>query len=150
MKASMKSTRNWPSLGLCYVRPVRTQSSLLCFIQCSAMSKPVFYLAARESACVSRTRLRCSLDPCTATKKTKEHAAFTLGIPVRLSTQIDFRRINFAGPGLSIHYSTVQYSTVQYSTMQTRLEVWRKRKRKRRRRRNLPSEDPRSSRRASG
>ena len=63
------------------------------------------------------TRLRCSFDPCTAAKKTKEYAAFTLGIPVRLSTQINFRRINFAGPGLSIcgEYSTVQHSTVQYS-----------------------------------
>ena len=79
------------------------------------MSKPVFYLAARESACVSRTRLRSSRDPCTAAKKTKEQAAFTLVMPVRLSTQIDFRRINFTGPGLSIggEYSTVQHSTVQ-------------------------------------
>ena len=47
-----------------------------------------------------------------AAKKTKEQAAFSLVRPVRLSTQVDFRRMNATGPGLSIVESTVQYSKV--------------------------------------
>ena len=54
-----------------------------------------------------------------------------------------------------VQYSTAQYSTVQLVAADKTLEVWkwkkkRRKRRKRRRKRNLPSEDPRSSRKGVG
>ena len=56
-----------------------------------------------------------------AAKKTKEQAAFSLVRPVRLSTQVNFRRMNAAGPGLSIggEYSTVDLDTMHQLYNQT-------------------------------
>ena len=78
--------------------------------QRAAVKKTKEQRAAVKKTKEQRAAVKKTKEQRAAVKKTKEQAPFSLVRPMRLSTQVDFRRMNAAQPGL---FRGGEYSTVQ-------------------------------------